>query len=99
RDLDGREARARPRVDRRPLRPAVPADADLHGSPDRPAIPAGALQGRPLDSARMCGICGIVSSNGPADPERLAAMSAKLVHRGPDSDGGFVDGPRGAARP
>jgi asparagine synthase (glutamine-hydrolysing) len=45
----------------------------------------------------MCGICGIVSSNGPADPERLAAMSAKLVHRGPDSDGVFVDGPAALA--
>jgi len=41
----------------------------------------------------MCGICGIVSARGPADPERLARMSAKLLHRGPDSDGTFVDGP------
>ena len=41
----------------------------------------------------MCGICGIASLNGPADPERLARMSATLVHRGPDSDGSFVDGP------
>jgi asparagine synthase (glutamine-hydrolysing) len=40
----------------------------------------------------MCGICGIVSSNGPADPDRLAAMSAKLVHRGPDSNGVFAEG-------
>jgi asparagine synthase (glutamine-hydrolysing) len=41
----------------------------------------------------MCGICGIVSASGPADPDRLARMSAKLVHRGPDSDGTYVDGP------
>jgi asparagine synthase (glutamine-hydrolysing) len=41
----------------------------------------------------MCGICGIVSASGPADPERLARMSSKLVHRGPDSDGSFVEGP------
>jgi asparagine synthase (glutamine-hydrolysing) len=41
----------------------------------------------------MCGICGIVSASGPADPDRLARMSAKLVHRGPDSDGRYVDGP------
>jgi asparagine synthase (glutamine-hydrolysing) len=41
----------------------------------------------------MCGICGIVSSRGPVDPDRLARMSAKLVHRGPDSDGAFVEGP------
>ncbi|HVD11850.1 MAG TPA: asparagine synthase (glutamine-hydrolyzing) [Gaiellaceae bacterium] len=41
----------------------------------------------------MCGICGIVSAGGPADPDRLGRMSAKLVHRGPDSDGTFFDGP------
>jgi asparagine synthase (glutamine-hydrolysing) len=41
----------------------------------------------------MCGICGIASANGPADPRRLEAMSATLVHRGPDSDGTLVDGP------
>jgi asparagine synthase (glutamine-hydrolysing) len=40
----------------------------------------------------VCGICGIVSANGPADPDRLARMSAKLVHRGPDSDGTFASG-------
>jgi asparagine synthase (glutamine-hydrolysing) len=45
----------------------------------------------------MCGICGIVSASGPADPERLARMSAKLLHRGPDSDGTFVEGPAGLA--
>jgi len=31
------------------------------------------------------------------DPARLAAMSSTLVHRGPDSDGAFVDGPIGLA--
>ena len=45
----------------------------------------------------MCGICGIVSSASHADPERLARMSATLVHRGPDSDGTFVEGPVGLA--
>jgi asparagine synthase (glutamine-hydrolysing) len=40
----------------------------------------------------MCGICGVVSANGSADPERVARMSAKLVHRGPDSAGEFGDG-------
>ena len=45
----------------------------------------------------MCGICGIASVGGPVDPARLAAMSATLVHRGPDSDGSFVDGPIGLA--
>src|SRR5438045_476798 len=40
----------------------------------------------------MCGICGVVSANGSADPERVARMSATLVHRGPDSSGEFGDG-------
>jgi asparagine synthase (glutamine-hydrolysing) len=41
----------------------------------------------------MCGICGIASPVGPPDPERLATMSATLVHRGPDSGGEYFDGP------
>jgi asparagine synthase (glutamine-hydrolysing) len=41
----------------------------------------------------VCGICGIAEASAAADPARLAAMSATLVHRGPDSDGSFVDGP------
>ena len=45
----------------------------------------------------MCGIAGIVSSRGPVDRDRLAAMSAALVHRGPDSEGTFVDGGAGLA--
>src|SRR5919202_1246283 len=38
----------------------------------------------------MCGICGTASTRRAADPERLAAMSATLLHRGPDSDGSVV---------
>jgi asparagine synthase (glutamine-hydrolysing) len=45
----------------------------------------------------MCGICGIVSADGAIDPARLAAMSATLVHRGPDSDGSLVDNRVGLA--
>jgi asparagine synthase (glutamine-hydrolysing) len=45
----------------------------------------------------VCGICGIVTARGAVDPERLAAMSRTLVHRGPDSHGAFVDGPAGLA--
>jgi asparagine synthase (glutamine-hydrolysing) len=41
----------------------------------------------------MCGICGIASRAGLPDLDRLAAMSAALVHRGPDSGGEHVDGP------
>jgi asparagine synthase (glutamine-hydrolysing) len=45
----------------------------------------------------MCGICGIAAANGGVDPARLEAMSATLVHRGPDSDGTLLDGPVGLA--
>jgi asparagine synthase (glutamine-hydrolysing) len=45
----------------------------------------------------MCGICGIAMARGAASPDQLAAMSGMLVHRGPDSDGTFVDGPVGLA--
>jgi asparagine synthase (glutamine-hydrolysing) len=45
----------------------------------------------------MCGICGIASSRGRVDRERLAAMSATLVHRGPDFDGTFAKGGVGLA--
>jgi asparagine synthase (glutamine-hydrolysing) len=45
----------------------------------------------------MCGICGIASANGAVDSMRLQAMSATLVHRGPDSDGTLVDDPVGLA--
>ncbi|HEU5064597.1 MAG TPA: asparagine synthase (glutamine-hydrolyzing) [Gaiellaceae bacterium] len=45
----------------------------------------------------MCGICGIASTRGAVDPGRLAAMSATLVQRGPDSDGAYLDGPVGLA--
>jgi asparagine synthase (glutamine-hydrolysing) len=45
----------------------------------------------------MCGICGIASTRGTVDPGRLAAMSATLVQRGPDSDGSYVEGPVGLA--
>ena len=41
----------------------------------------------------MCGIAGMASRTGAVDPERLRAMSATLVHRGPDSDGELLDGP------
>jgi asparagine synthase (glutamine-hydrolysing) len=41
----------------------------------------------------MCGICGIVSSNGAPDLEAVARMRARLAHRGPDDDGLFHRGP------
>jgi asparagine synthase (glutamine-hydrolysing) len=40
----------------------------------------------------MCGICGIATTNGMADAEQVARMSATLVHRGPDSFGEFSNG-------
>jgi asparagine synthase (glutamine-hydrolysing) len=45
----------------------------------------------------MCGICGIASSRGPIDPERLRRMSETLYHRGPDSEGRHIDGAVGIA--
>jgi asparagine synthase (glutamine-hydrolysing) len=39
----------------------------------------------------MCGICGIATTRGAVDPARLAAMSATLVQRGPDSDGSHFE--------
>jgi asparagine synthase (glutamine-hydrolysing) len=45
----------------------------------------------------MCGICGVVSASGSVDPERVARMSATLVHRGPDSTGEHTDGTAGLA--
>jgi asparagine synthase (glutamine-hydrolysing) len=45
----------------------------------------------------MCGICGIASSRGAIDPERLRRMSETLYHRGPDSEGVHIDGPVGIA--
>ena len=39
----------------------------------------------------------MASRTGAVDPERLRAMSATLVHRGPDSDGELLDGPVGLA--
>jgi asparagine synthase (glutamine-hydrolysing) len=44
----------------------------------------------------MCGICGIAST-AHVDPDRLRAMSATLVHRGPDSSGELLDGAVGLA--
>jgi asparagine synthase (glutamine-hydrolysing) len=45
----------------------------------------------------MCGICGIASSRGAVDPDRLRSMSTSLFHRGPDSEGAHIDGPVGIA--
>ena len=47
--------------------------------------------------APVSGIAGIASAYGAVDRDRLAAMSATLVHRGPDSAGDHVDGPVGLA--
>ncbi|MFI5026316.1 MAG: asparagine synthetase B, partial [Solirubrobacterales bacterium] len=42
----------------------------------------------------MCGICGMVSTEhgAPPEPEVVARMNSRLVHRGPDSDGLFDGG-------
>lgn len=46
----------------------------------------------------MCGIAGIFHRDGrPADSRAVAAMSAALVHRGPDGESSWLDGPVGLA--
>ncbi len=45
----------------------------------------------------MCGICGIASARGEVDRVRLARMAATLLHRGPDSEGSYIDGGVGIA--
>ena len=44
----------------------------------------------------MCGIAGILRTDGsPAESADLRRMTSRLVHRGPDGDGLYVDGPVG----
>jgi asparagine synthase (glutamine-hydrolysing) len=45
----------------------------------------------------MCGICGQYNfkSLAPVEPARLQKMTRQLVHRGPDDEGFFVEGPLG----
>ncbi|MBF0551167.1 MAG: asparagine synthetase B, partial [Deltaproteobacteria bacterium] len=44
----------------------------------------------------MCGIIGILNLNGEtADPRIVERMSAVIIHRGPDDEGYFTDGPVG----
>jgi len=45
----------------------------------------------------MCGICGLATTRGPVDVERLVRMSTTLIHRGPDSEGMHVNGGIGLA--
>jgi asparagine synthase (glutamine-hydrolysing) len=43
----------------------------------------------------MCGICGVVAAERERGPDReaVARMSGRLVHRGPDDEGLFCEGP------
>ena len=47
----------------------------------------------------MCGICGAfhTDSNSRVERSALAAMNVRIVHRGPDDDGVFIDGNVGLA--
>ncbi len=40
----------------------------------------------------MCGVCGVVSLEGPPDLELVDRMIGQLAHRGPDGSGYFRDG-------
>ncbi len=41
----------------------------------------------------MCGICGLVAGERAPDIDAVKRMSGRLVHRGPDDDGLFHEGP------
>jgi asparagine synthase (glutamine-hydrolysing) len=43
----------------------------------------------------MCGICGYYSNKGIFSGEDLEKMKQALLHRGPDAEGSFIDGPIG----
>jgi asparagine synthase (glutamine-hydrolysing) len=45
----------------------------------------------------MCGICGIATTHGQVDVDRLRRLSQTLHHRGPDSEGMHVDEHAGIA--
>src|SRR5439155_7357182 len=94
----GAAASTRPRVHRRPLAIALPPrrgrDRLARAAPVRGRRLGPPGEPRPLESAPMCGICGIVAlDGGPVDSAPLAGMSDAIRHRGPDSEGSVVDGP------
>lgn len=44
----------------------------------------------------MCGIAGVLNTNGqPVNPDLLVCMTDALAHRGPDGEGHYQDGPIG----
>src|ERR1051325_2696184 len=45
----------------------------------------------------MCGICGLATTRGPVDVERLVRMSTTPMHRGPDPEAWHVNGGSGLA--
>src|SRR5690606_306415 len=68
---------------RRPLRAGLSSTALARSRA------AGGLGGR-----AMCGIYGFIHFDGaPAQTERLAHMAQATVHRGPDDEGAYADGP------
>jgi asparagine synthase (glutamine-hydrolysing) len=45
----------------------------------------------------MCGIAGVLQSRGAADRELVQRLAGAMVHRGPDDEGIYCDGPVGLA--
>ena len=43
----------------------------------------------------MCGICGKLSWRDPPNRDLLQRVTSKLVHRGPDAEGYYLNGPMG----
>ena len=100
RHVVGGEARPRPRVARRPLRRALP-------EPDRRDRVAGAAARRgrragPATGRRSRDVRDLrhrsPSTAGRSTRRAVRAMADALVHRGPDSEGVFADGPGRARR-
>src|SRR6185312_2697563 len=79
-------------MDRRPVGLALPPHRRRDRLAGAQAVAARSRRfRRPLESAAVCGICGIATTRGNADLEELRAMSDLLVDRGPDSAGEHVD--------
>jgi asparagine synthase (glutamine-hydrolysing) len=45
----------------------------------------------------MCGICGFLEKEAESDSQTLERMNARLIHRGPDDEGSYRNGPIGLA--
>ena len=99
RGVVGGEARARPRVDRRPLGAASTSASSRRPPGASCASRCGGLAGRrAIDSRRMCGICGIALAAGRGRPAAARGDARRRSSTaGPTRAALIVDGPVGLA--